>query len=942
MQRQAQNNEFYFLKGGGEMGDLIRSTDWSNTSLGHPEIWPQSLRTAVAIMLDNPFAMYIAWGKDYIQLYNNGYRPILGSTKHPQAVGISTRETFAEIWHIIGSMFEDVMNGKAIGFPNFMLPLNRHGFVEECYFDFSYSPIRIEGGEVGGILVTVIETTNKRKAEEALKVSEEKFRTMADNIPNLSWMANSEGWIFWYNKQWHNYTGTTPEQMEGWGWQSVHHPDELPRVLNQWKHSIASGEPFEMVFPLKGADGKFRHFLTRVLPVIDNEGKINQWFGTNTDITQQINMEESLKESEQRFRTMAEATDILIATSDETSNATFFNKAWSELTGRSMEKLLNFGWADLIHEEDKKIFVDHYLESFEKRQPWTGEFRMLNKNGVYRWLLSKGPVRFRPDGSFAGYISSSIDITERKEAEHNLQKSEQQLRSVIENAPFPIGVLVGHELRIELANQAMIEAWGKGDDVIGKSYRKLLPELNSQTVFQEIDAVLNTGIPFHAKNQRVDININGKLKPYYYNYNFNPLKNTSGKVYGIMNTAADVTDLNLTKQKIEQSERNFRSMILQAPVAMCILTGAEHIVEIANEQMIALWGKDASNVLNKPVFEALPDARAQGLEQLLAHVFNTGETFIANERPVELLRKGQMEVVYTNFVYEPYKDGDGTILGVLAVATEVTDQVLARRKIEEVVSERTTELANANENLRKSNAELAQFAYIASHDLQEPLRKISTYSQMLENKLDGRLDDTTSNYLSKINNSSSRMHTLIRDVLSYSELAKHNEGFSLVDLNTVVDSILTDYELLIEQKKASIKFETLPVIEAIPLQMYQLFGNLIGNALKFAKNDAHPSIQISVTTATEDEIKFAMLSTGLQYLNIRFSDNGIGFKSEYAEQIFNIFQRLHRKSEYEGTGIGLAMCRKIAQNHHGAIHAIGSSERGAVFTVILPVTQITR
>ena len=174
-----KNSDHYFLRGGGEMGELIRAKDWSKTSLGDPADWPQSLCTMVAVMLDNPFGMYIAWGSEYIQLYNDGYRPILGTTKHPQALGISTRETFAEIWHIIESMFDGVMKGKAVGFPDFMLPLNRDGFVEECYFDFSYSPIRKDDGEVGGVLVTVIETTNKKKQEENLKESEkeEKERT---------------------------------------------------------------------------------------------------------------------------------------------------------------------------------------------------------------------------------------------------------------------------------------------------------------------------------------------------------------------------------------------------------------------------------------------------------------------------------------------------------------------------------------------------------------------------------------------------------------------------------------------------------------------------------------------------------------------------------------------------------------------------------------------
>src|SRR5664279_2756460 len=178
-----RNSDYYFLRGGGEMGAQIRAKDWSKTSLGDPVDWPQSLRTMVAVMLDNPFGMYIAWGSEYIQLYNDGYRPILGAAKHPRALGIGTQETFSEIWHIIESMFDGVMNGKAVGFPDFMLPLNRNGFVEECYFDFSYSPIRKNDGEVGGVLATVIETTNKKKAEERLKESNQRFRNTMKQAP---------------------------------------------------------------------------------------------------------------------------------------------------------------------------------------------------------------------------------------------------------------------------------------------------------------------------------------------------------------------------------------------------------------------------------------------------------------------------------------------------------------------------------------------------------------------------------------------------------------------------------------------------------------------------------------------------------------------------------------------------------------------------------------
>ena len=139
------------------------------------------------------------------------------------------------------------------------------------------------------------EIVARRTAEEALRESERQFRMLVNSIPTLAWMAQPDGWIVWYNRRWYEYTGTTPEQMEGWGWQSVHDPETLPSVLERWRHSIATGEPFEMVFPLRGADGVFRPFLTRVVPVRDQQGQVVRWFGTNTDITEQRAAEDTLR-----------------------------------------------------------------------------------------------------------------------------------------------------------------------------------------------------------------------------------------------------------------------------------------------------------------------------------------------------------------------------------------------------------------------------------------------------------------------------------------------------------------------------------------------------------------------------------------------------------------------------------------------------------------------
>ena len=663
---------------------MIRTKDWNGSVLGSPAKWPQTLQTMTTMVLDNPFPMYIVWGPEYQQVYNDSFRPILGTTKHPDALGISAAVTFSEIWEIIHPLFEQVRAGKAVSSADFMVPLNRHGYVEECYFDFSYSPIRNERDIIEGILVTAIETTDKKKTESALK------------------------------------------------------------------------------------------------------------------------------------------------------------------------------------------------------------------------------------------------------------ESELRMRSVIDNAPFPIGVYTGYNMRIDIANPSMLEVWGKGSDVIGKSYKEILPELRDQGIFHQLDQVIATGHAFHKKNQQINLVADGVQKSFYFNYSFTPLRNASGNVYGVMNTAADVTDLNLAKLELQKSEENLRNTILKAPVAMCILRGPNHIVELGNNRMFEIWGKNQNEVLNKPVFEGIPEGGNQGFEEILNAVYTKGESFTATDIPINLPRARVIENVYINFLCEPYRDGKGSVTGLLIAAVDVTPQFIARRQIEEVVAHRTSELAEANSNLEKSNADLAQFAYIASHDLQEPIRKISTFTNILESTLKDHLDETSKSYLGKIKNSAGRMQSLIRDVLQYSEVSKGFDHFADTDLNEILTSVLYDYELLIQQNNAVINSCKLPVIQAIPLQMTQLFGNIISNALKFARTESQSVITITSSKASEKDISESGLDPSNGYFKIKISDNGIGIKKEYTEQIFNIFQRLHDRSVFDGTGIGLSLCKKIALNHKGNIHASQSSEQGAVITILLP------
>ncbi len=258
-----------------------------------------------------------------------------------------------------------------------------------------------------------------------------------------------------------------------------------------------------------------------------------------------------------------------------------------------------------------------------------------------------------------------------------------------------------------------------------------------------------------------------------------------------------------------------------------------------------------------------------------------------------------------------------------------------------------TEMRKSGEDLKKkiqeleqSNYELEQYAYVASHDLQEPLRKIRIFGGLIRDKSESQLDPGTRTYLQRLIDAAERMTTLINELLKFSRLFKPERQFAPIDLNEVLHNVLKDFDLMIQEKNVQIESSTLPTIEANPLHMNQLFYNLIHNALKFSDIKEQPLLKISSRKLEPEEVfKHETLDKRHQYYEIIFKDNGIGFRPEFASQIFEIFKRLNEQHIYPGSGIGLALCKKIILNHHGIIWAKGEEKNGASFHIVLPATQ---
>ncbi len=417
----------------------------------------------------------------------------------------------------------------------------------------------------------------------------------------------------------------------------------------------------------------------------------------------------------------------------------------------------------------------------------------------------------------------------------------------------------------------------------------------------------------------------------------------------------DITDLSSANKKMQIQADMVRDLFLTAPAFICTLRGPNHVYELVNERYQQLFGK--RKIIGRPIMEALPELAGQGFDTLLDKVYNSGETYVGIDIPMILARDENQvpELCFFNFSYQAMRDENKSIFSILVFGYEVTEQVVAKNKILELqhlhskelegkVEKRTAELHLVNEILERKNEELEimntelnSFTYVSSHDLQEPLRKIQTFSNLILESEAQHLSDTGKDYFSRIQSASARMQRLIEDLLAFSRLNTAERTFENTDLNQIVKQVESELRETIIEKKAVIEITELCEAYIIPFQFRQLLHNIIGNALKFSKPDVPPHIVIGSSNIICSKKNDTKLIPGKEYCRITIQDNGIGFEPHFSKRIFEIFQQLHGKDKYAGTGIGLAIVKKIVENHSGTITAISEINEGVTFEIYIPV-----
>jgi len=535
-------------------------------------------------------------------------------------------------------------------------------------------------------------------------------------------------------------------------------------------------------------------------------------------------------------------------------------------------------------------------------------------------------------------IVSTYDISDVRKVEvvleNALAEAEKQRRlydSITSNTPDLIYVF-DLKYRITYANKALLDMWGKpAEDAVGRGLRDNgYEEWHAAMHEREIDEVVA-----FKKNVRGTVSFpHAELGERIYDYILVPVINESGEVEAVAGTTRDITDFRQSDEKIRQSESRLKMMIDQTPAPTLVLMGDKLVIEQINKPMLQLIGH-SEDVIGRPLIEVLPELKGSFIWEKVLKVYDDGISFDHPEVLVSHSRGGEIGDFYYNLSYRPLKDGD-EIVGMIQVALDVTEHVVARKKMEESENQyrklsETLEqqVIRRTQELQRSNDDLQQFAHVASHDLKEPVRKIQMFAGRLEDNIKRHLSDegdTLSQFIDKINGAAQRMHTMIEGVLAYSTVNSTSREPEQVDLNSIISNIEIDLEVALQNVSGKIGHGPLPVIEGAPVLLYQLFYNLINNSLKFARPGVPP--MISVEARTFDN-----------HADITVADNGIGFENEQASYIFETFRRLHSKDQYEGTGLGLSLCKKIVERHGGTISATGHPGEGATFSIHLPLKQ---
>jgi len=823
---------------------------------------------------------------------------------------------------------------------------------------------------------------NAKLVQENAELLQERdlLRRVIDNLPDFIYAKDKQGRFVLNNAAHANDLGAkSPAEMKGKSDFDFFPAELAAQFYADEKKILETGQPVtnQEQHKLKPGDKSGKKYWSVSTKVLwhDPEGKVLGTVGITRDITEQKRTEAKLAYEQQLFQALLETMPESIYFKDRESHFVRVSRAKVESTLQAVRKaycaahptdvpdtwpahmagVKEFGeWLigktdfDTYTEEHARVAYEDEQEIIRTGKPVIAKLQKVTlADGEIVWLLStKMPWRDK-DGNIIGIFGTSQNVTQLKQAEETLDRERLLLRAVIDNLPDYIYAKdkQGHFV---LNNQAHAKSFGcTPQELLGKSDFDFHPPELAKQFFADEQKIIETGQPV-INQEQYKATRGDKSGQKRWSVSTKVLwRDDQGVILGTVGVTRDIHQMKLAQDALRQSEERLREVMRRT---RCVLNfGEVEAPEGWREHALDpvspfRWNFPVVNVeAAQEVFplDLAPDQQYQQAWTNSRHPDDfkhmnqaSGEAFLHDapfyRNQFRCKDKHGVEHWMQQFVtINKLAENKWQLFGITTDITDLKETENALRSSEDKLRQFTVQL-------ERSNRELQDFAYVASHDLQEPLRKIVVFGERLKEKNSEALGPEALDYLDRMQKAAARMQVLINDLLTFSRVTTKAHPFAPVNLAEVAREVVNDLEGRIELVKGRVEVGALPVIDAEALQMRQLLQNLIGNALKFRRPEEPPVVKVDAQIISDPN------APAKQLCRLTVGDNCIGFDEKYLDRIFNVFQRLHTRNEYEGTGMGLAIVRKIALYHGGDITAKSKPGQGSTFILTLPVAHPKR
>jgi PAS domain S-box-containing protein len=797
----------------------------------------------------------------------------------------------------------------------------------------SVAPIKVKSGAVEGAVEITFDITQRKQSEDALRASEQRYLTLfnagTNGIAHCQVITDENGQpidyeILQVNKAYEQIIGISKQDIEGRRIRDVFPGIEnfsFDYIGNYGRVALEGGElNFEVFFEAT----------SQWLSIYIYSPKHGEFTAIFTDITPrkqfEVERERLLEENRQQrefLERLIQKVPVAIAVLQGPEHRYTITNPHEEYLTRGKGNLVGRTVAEVWSEGPEQVLpiLEHVYQTGEPFSAHDISFDMIRDSGLEKayFDVSYTPL-YDQQSQVEGILALAIETTEQVAKRREIEKQKNLLQAIFDHAPVGIAVLEGPDLTYLMANQNYMDILGKADlPLVGHTVEEMFPEAAAAGGLKYIQSVLETGQANSLSEFSVQTTPEGRET--WWQVEHIPLLDEHGQVHQVLIISLEITDQVTARLAVEAEQARLMTVINSAPAGI-VVTDEKARILMTNELANQLYARPVPLLQDFDSHARLHLCYADGTpykprDLPLTRSALDGKTYTDLEMLI-VWPDGQHRPLLVNTA--PVRDAQECVTGAVGVFQDISRLKQAEADLEHYM-----------QRLEQSNQELQEFANIAAHDMDEPLRKIRSFSGLLQNKVGSKLDAEERDYLQRMSDAAERMAHLLNALLDYSRVSNKTKSSELVDLRQIMVEVLQDLELQIQKSGGQVEVGEMPLIEAEPTQMHHLFQNLIGNALKFSRPGIPPQVKVSSHLLEHQS------PCDPQMVEIRIEDNGIGFDPKAAGKLFLPFQRLVGRSQYIGNGMGLAICRKIVERHGGTITAQAEPGQGATFMVRIPL-----